>query len=202
VRDLPAYVLNEVRVLDDTRENPDEFLTLCASASVPVGAQCSAGFEIVQSRLPGDQPPVIRVVGEDIIAERDAVVRTEVQARYGDDIQLDYLMTSSDKGWLVRDIVIDGVTLVENCRAQFARILRTSSYADLVRRLRTMAGARTSGPIAARPSFEIIVAYFDTSRAELSPAARRDLDRAATWLTTDGRASSSRAIRTSGETSG
>jgi ABC-type transporter MlaC component len=145
-----------------------------------------AYLEIVQSRLPRDRPPAIRIVGEDIIPERGAVVRTEIQARYGADMQLDYLMTRSGTGWLVRDVVIDGVSLVENYRAQFARILRTSSYADLVLRLRTVVGAGTSGPIAAPlPSFEVIVAYFDTSRAELSPAARRDLDRAATWLATN-----------------
>src|SRR5216683_5456012 len=68
------------------------------------------------------------------VAERGALVRTEVQARYGNDMQLDYLMARSGKGWLVRDVVIDGVSLVENYRAQFARILRTSSYADLVLR--------------------------------------------------------------------
>ncbi len=122
------------------------------------------------------------------VAERGALVRTEVQARYGNDMQLDYLMARSGKGWLVRDVVIDGVSLVENYRAQFARILRTASYADLVLRLRTVAGAGTTGQIAAPPSFEVIVAYFDTSRAELSPAARRDLDRAATWLATNGHA--------------
>jgi peptidoglycan-associated lipoprotein len=55
----------------------------------------------------------------------------------------------------------------------------------LLLRLRTVAGAGTGGPIAAPPSFEVIVAYFDTSRAELSPGARRDLDRAATWLATN-----------------
>jgi phospholipid transport system substrate-binding protein len=142
-----------------------------------------AYLEIVQSRLPGDRPPVIRIVGEDIIAGRGAVVRTEVQAKYGDDIHLDYLMTRLGKGWLVRDVVIDGISLLENYRAQFARILRTSSYADLMLRLRAVAGA--GGPIAALPSFEVIVAYFDTSRAELSSAARRDLDRAATWLATN-----------------
>ncbi len=147
-----------------------------------------AYLELVQSRLPRDRPPAIRIVGEDTIAERGAVVRTEVEARYGSDVQLDYLMTRSGKGWLVRDVVIDGVSLVENYRAQFARILRTSSYADLVLRLRTAAGAGTSGPVAAPPSFEVIVAYFDTSRAELSPAARRELDRAATWLATNGHA--------------
>src|SRR5439155_26602953 len=106
------------------------------------------------------------------------------QGRYGSDMQLDYLMSRSGKGWLIRDIVIDGVSLVENYRAQFARILRTSSYADLALRLRTVVGAGTREPIAAAPNFEVIVAYFDTSRAELSPAARRYLHWAATWLAT------------------
>ena len=147
-----------------------------------------AYLEIVQSRLPRDRPLAIRIVGEDPIAERGTVVRTEVQGRYGSDMQLDYLMSRSGKGWLIRDIVIDGISLVENYRAQFARILRTSSYADLVLRLRTVVGAGTSGSIAAPPSFDVIVAYFDTSRAELSPAARRDLDRAATWLATNAHA--------------
>ena len=145
-----------------------------------------AYLDIVQSRLPRDRPPAIRIVGEDPIAERGTVIRTEVQGRYGSDMQLDYLMTRSGKGWLVRDIVIDGVSLVENYRAQFARILRSSSYADLALRLRTVVGAGPREPIAAAPNFEVIVAYFDTSRAELSPAARRDLDRAATWLATNG----------------
>src|SRR6266702_5828996 len=122
-----------------------------------------AYLEIVQSRLPRDRPPAIRIVGEEPIAERGTVIRTEVQGRYGSDMQLDYLMTRSGTGWLIRDIVIDGVSLVENYRAQFARVLRTSSYADLVLRLRTVVGAGTSGSIAAPPSFDVIVAYFDTS---------------------------------------
>src|SRR3989442_5032381 len=117
-----------------------------------------AYLEIVQSRLPRDRPPAIRIVGEEPIAERGTVIRTEVQGRYGSDMQLDYLMTRSGKGWLIRDIVIDGVSLVENYRAQFARILRTSSYADLVLRLPTVVGAGTSGSIAAPPSVDVIVA--------------------------------------------
>src|SRR5216683_2406762 len=60
-----------------------------------------AYLEIVQSRLPRDRPLAIRILGEDTIAERGVVVRTEVQARYGSDMQLDYLMTRSGKGWLI-----------------------------------------------------------------------------------------------------
>lgn len=37
-----------------------------------------------------------------------------------------------DRKWLVYDVVIDQVSLVRNYRNQFSRILRTSSYADLV----------------------------------------------------------------------
>ena len=62
--------------------------------------------------------------------------------KYGDDMQLDYLMTRLGKGWLVRDVVMDGISLVENYRAKFARILRTSPYADLMLRLQAVAGAR------------------------------------------------------------
>src|SRR5439155_16010627 len=47
-----------------------------------------AYLDIVQSRLPRDRPPVIRIVGEDPIAERGTVLRTEVQGRYGRDMQL------------------------------------------------------------------------------------------------------------------
>src|SRR5438552_17869047 len=124
------------------------------------------------------------MVGEDPIAERGTVIRTEVQGRYGSDMQLDYLMTRSGKGWLIRDIVIDGVSLVENYRAQFARILRTSSYADLALRLRTVVGAGTREPLSAAPNVDVIVAYFDARRAHLSPAARRHPYTAATWLAT------------------
>jgi peptidoglycan-associated lipoprotein len=101
---------------------------------------------------------------------------------------VDYLMARSGKRWVVCDVVIDGISLVGNYRAQFTRILRASSYAELMVRLQAVANTGTGGPIAAPPSLGDIVAYFETSRAELSPTARRDLDRAATWLATNGAA--------------
>ena len=38
---------------------------------------------------------------------------------------------------MVYDVVIEGVSLVSNYRSQFRRVIRESSYSDLVRRLRT-----------------------------------------------------------------
>jgi phospholipid transport system substrate-binding protein len=38
--------------------------------------------------------------------------------------------------WRVYDVVVDGVSLVNNYRGQFSKILRSSTYADLVDQLR------------------------------------------------------------------
>ncbi len=110
-----------------------------------------AYLDIVQARLPRDRPPAIRVLGEDISGDRVAMVRTKVQTRDGGDVQLDYKMNRPGKAWLIRDVVIDGVSLVENYRAQFARILRRSSYDELLERLRTVAGTGAETTVAARP---------------------------------------------------
>jgi peptidoglycan-associated lipoprotein len=182
-----------------------------------------AYLEMLRAQLPRDWLPAIRITGEEATGEDGAVVRTAVQARNGSAVRFDYMMTRSNAGWRVHDVVIDGVSLLANYRAQFARILRTSSYADLLARLRVMAGvgeqvvARAeeavaprssvgepvapspsaeepvtpspSGgePVAATPSADsrpdVVVAYFATRHAELRRAARRDLDRAAEWLT-------------------
>jgi phospholipid transport system substrate-binding protein len=52
------------------------------------------------------------------------------------EIPLDYRLLNSSSDWRVYDVVVDGVSLVNNYRSQFARILRSSSHADLVEQLR------------------------------------------------------------------
>jgi len=39
--------------------------------------------------------------------------------------------------WLVYDVVIEGVSLVANYRSQFDRIIQTSSFAELVKKMKT-----------------------------------------------------------------
>jgi ABC-type transporter MlaC component len=39
--------------------------------------------------------------------------------------------------WTIYDVAIDGVSLAMNYRAQFSKILRTSSYEVLVERIKT-----------------------------------------------------------------
>jgi len=102
-------------------------------------------LSIVRGKLPRDRPPAIRLVGEDVGAGGHvALVRTTVRARDGTDVRFDYVMTKVGANWHVHDVVVDGVSLIENYRAQVAHVLRASSYAGLVARLRS--GAAAGGP--------------------------------------------------------
>jgi phospholipid transport system substrate-binding protein len=40
-----------------------------------------------------------------------------------------------DEGWKIYDVVVENISLVNNYRAQFNRIIRQSSYEDLIKRI-------------------------------------------------------------------
>ena len=63
-----------------------------------------------------------------------AEVRTKLLSRKGE-IPINYRLLSKSGEWRVYDIVVDGISLVNNYRAQFTKIIRTSSYEDLVEKL-------------------------------------------------------------------
>jgi phospholipid transport system substrate-binding protein len=68
--------------------------------------------------------------------EKDyAEVRTKVQTGKTD-IPLDYRLLNKAGDWRVYDVVVDGVSLVNNYRGQFTKILRSSGYPELVEQLR------------------------------------------------------------------
>lgn len=68
--------------------------------------------------------------------EKDyAEVRTKVLSGKTE-IPLDYRLINKAEDWRVYDVVVDGVSLVNNYRGQFTRILRESTYSDLVDQLR------------------------------------------------------------------
>jgi phospholipid transport system substrate-binding protein len=49
---------------------------------------------------------------------------------------LEYRLLENGARWAVYDVVLDGVSLVSNYRSQFNSIIRTSSFADLLAKLR------------------------------------------------------------------
>lgn len=64
-----------------------------------------------------------------------AEVRTKVLTGKTE-IPLDYRMLNKAGDWRVYDVILDGVSLVNNYRGQFSKILKSSNYADLVDQLR------------------------------------------------------------------
>jgi phospholipid transport system substrate-binding protein len=78
----------------------------------------------------------ISYVGEQVEGDQ-AVVRTKVITKQGTEIPVDYRMLRRGDRWLVYDVVIEGVSLVANYRTQFNKIIQTSSYQELVKKMKT-----------------------------------------------------------------
>ena len=76
-----------------------------------------------------------------------AEVRTELRSDKTT-IPMDYRLFLKEGRWHAYDIVVDGVSLVKNYRSQFQKIIRESSYDELVKKLRerTLTEARTTKP--------------------------------------------------------
>jgi phospholipid transport system substrate-binding protein len=66
----------------------------------------------------------------------NATVRAKVLTKQQAEVPVEARMLRKGDRWLVYDILIENISLVGNYRAQFDRIIRTSSYEDLVKRLR------------------------------------------------------------------
>ena len=64
-----------------------------------------------------------------------AEVGTELRSGKGE-IPMDYRLFLKEGRWHAYDIIVDGVSLVKNYRSQFQKIIRESSYQELVTRLR------------------------------------------------------------------
>jgi phospholipid transport system substrate-binding protein len=76
-----------------------------------------------------------------------ATVRTRFVTKQGTEVPIDYRMHQKGDRWLVYDVSIEGVSLINNYRTQFDKIIQTSSYAELVRKLKA---ADVSAPASPR----------------------------------------------------
>jgi phospholipid transport system substrate-binding protein len=78
----------------------------------------------------------IRFVGEAVDPD-GAVVRTRLVTKQGTEIPIDYRMLARGDKWLVYDVLIEGVSLIANYRTQFNKIITTSSYQELVKKMKS-----------------------------------------------------------------
>lgn len=75
-----------------------------------------------------------------------ATVRTRFVTKQGTEIPVDYRMQQRGDRWLVYDVSVEGVSLVNNYRTQFDKIIQTSSYAELVRKMKSAELAQPASP--------------------------------------------------------
>jgi phospholipid transport system substrate-binding protein len=71
-------------------------------------------------------------------ARAQAVVQTTIPVGNGGTMALDYRMHHPRARWQVYDVSIRGISLVANYREQFSKVIRTSSYAGLVKQLKAI----------------------------------------------------------------
>ena len=66
-----------------------------------------------------------------------ASVMSKLLTKTGTDVPIEYRMLKKGDRWLVYDVIIEGVSLVSNYRTQFNKIIQTSSYAELVKKMKS-----------------------------------------------------------------
>jgi phospholipid transport system substrate-binding protein len=78
----------------------------------------------------------IQYVGDKIEGDT-ALVQSKLLTKTGSEVPIEYRMLKKGERWLVYDVVIEGVSLVANYRTQFNKIIQTSSFQDLVKKMKT-----------------------------------------------------------------
>jgi phospholipid transport system substrate-binding protein len=109
-----------------TAEQQTEFARL-------FGDRFEQSYSLLVLRFLGERTTTY--VGESIDGSR-ATVRTFLVSEKDGTLPVDYRLALRDDRWTVVDVVVDGVSLAGNYRAQFAKIIRTDSYETLLRRMR------------------------------------------------------------------
>ncbi len=83
-----------------------------------------------------EKAPKILYTKETIDKDGYAMVRTEVVNPRDLNFEIEYRLVKRDDNWEAYDIVIEGVSLVNNYRTQFNKIISQESYEGLVKKLK------------------------------------------------------------------
>ena len=78
----------------------------------------------------------IRYTKETIDNDGYASVRSEIANPRDLNVEVEYRLLPRDNNWEVYDVVIEGVSLVNNYRTQFNKIILEGSYANLVKQMK------------------------------------------------------------------
>lgn len=78
----------------------------------------------------------IRVEGSRLESNEDVTVRTHVEGSFPEPILIDYRLRRREDAWLVIDVIIEGVSLIQNFRAQTQEVISRDGPDGLIELLR------------------------------------------------------------------
>ncbi len=61
--------------------------------------------------------------------------------RTNETIPVDYLMRPQGQGWLLYDVIVDGVSILDNYQRQFTQVIKSNSFEFLLNKMKTQARA-------------------------------------------------------------
>ena len=107
----------------------------------------------------GEGGVTIRWIDEAVEGDA-ATVSSALLTRAGGELPIEYRMVRRADAWLVRDVVVDGLSLAANYHVQFERVLQMGSYDELVARMHEKAGpvARAEATAATASAVRAMVA--------------------------------------------
>lgn len=108
----------------------------------------------------------ISYLGESVEGET-ARVQTAMGRKEGGNLLLDYRLIERDGAWKIRDVAIDGVSMMANYRAQLDRVLGNASFPELLTQMRAMVG--TVEPPAETASSADIAPAAEPAGVEATP---------------------------------
>jgi phospholipid transport system substrate-binding protein len=77
------------------------------------------------------------VYGRENVSQDQADVNTKIVTKKGEEIAVNYKLRSNAGDWKVYDVVIEDISIVNNFRSQFNRILANASFAELLKKLQS-----------------------------------------------------------------
>jgi phospholipid transport system substrate-binding protein len=92
----------------------------------------------------------VRYTKETVDKDGHAAVQTEIGNKRDANVDVEYRLLQRNNNWEVYDVIIEGVSLVNNYRTQFNNVISQESYEALVKKLKLKqeqedAASRTKG---------------------------------------------------------
>ena len=99
-------------------------------------------------RIDGYTGEQVVYLGESIDGDYSEV-RSKIVTKRNQEIPIIYRLQLASTNWEVYDVIVEGVSLVNNYRTQFSKIIRTSSYEELVKKMQVKLEGEEAGELGA-----------------------------------------------------